>query len=227
MKDIVIAIDGYSGTGKSSTAKAVARRLHYIYVDSGAMYRTVTLHFLKNKVNLDDNLSVISHLSELELEYRFDNSKNDFELFLNDLHVGDQIRTPDVNSKVSAVAAIKEVRRALVKKQQALGEQKRIVMDGRDIGTIVFPQAELKIFMTAGIEVRAARRYRELLEKGINSDPDEISRNLRERDHFDSTRSDSPLVKAKDAIEIDTTHLTFDQQVNKIVKLAENIISEN
>lgn len=221
MKNIVIAVDGYSGTGKSSTAKLVAGRLKYIYIDSGAMYRAVTL-FLKEKnvdiSNLDEVLAVLPDCS-VRLDGTF--------IYLNDRPVDKEIRSMAVNESVSQVSAISEVRQKLVEQQRLIGHEKGIVMDGRDIGTVVFPGAELKVFMTADMDIRAERRRKELFEKGIEESIEDIRANLISRDQKDSTRKDSPLRKAEDAIEIDTSHLTLNQQVDKIVALAESIIYES
>jgi CMP/dCMP kinase len=222
MRKIVIAIDGYSGCGKSSTAQAVAKRLGYTYVDSGAMYRAVTLYFLENNVDITDEVAVKRALGEIHLTFEIQDGKN--ALVLNGRHLDHEIRTAEVNAMVSPVSTLVDVRREMVRQQQRMSTGKGIVMDGRDIGTVVFPDAELKIFMTASIEVRAARRQLELSERGIPSSLEVILVNLAERDRIDSTRSEGPLRKANDAIEIDTSDLTFDGQVNKIVEQAERII---
>lgn len=216
---IVIAIDGYSGTGKSSTAKQVASRLGYNYIDSGAMYRAVTYHFLTKNIDFKKEDQLRIGLTECEIS--FDQSS----ILLNGQCIDHEIRTMAVNKNVSAVSAISEVRSKLVEQQRKMGEKKGVVMDGRDIGTIVFPDAELKVFMTAEMNIRAERRRKELVNKGINESIEEIKSNLKERDHIDSTREDSPLKMADDAKEIDTTHLTLDQQIDEIVSLAKSIIS--
>lgn len=220
MRKIVIAIDGYSGTGKSSTAKQVAARLGYTYIDSGAMYRAVTFCFLKEEIDFSDNDQVISTLEDCNIS--FDGPS----IFLNGENVDYHIRTMEVNQNVSQVSAISEVRRKLVEQQRKMGEEKGVVMDGRDIGTIVFPNAELKVFMTADMDVRAERRRKELVKKGIEEEQDIIKANLEKRDKIDSSREDSPLKKADDAKEIDTSHLTLNQQIDKIVEMAESIIYE-
>ena len=224
MNKIVIAIDGYSGTGKSSTAKVVAQHLSYAYVDSGAMYRAVTLYCLDHEIEISDRSKVEAILPIIDIHFEVSEQSKKSVIFLNGQEVENQIREPRVSNQVSLVAAIPAVRKLLVSMQQHFGEGKGIVMDGRDIGTVVFPQAELKIFMTADVHVRAKRRLAELNAAGIAAKLDEIENNLKERDHLDTTRSDSPLVKADDAIEIDSTSLTFDEQVDKIVTLANELI---
>ena len=220
MQKIVIAIDGYSGTGKSSTAKQVATRLGYTYIDSGAMYRAVTYFFLQNGIDSSDVNQVNAKLDQCSIT--FDGSS----ILLNGENVDHQIRTMEVNQNVSKVSAISEVRHKLVEQQRKMGEQKGVVMDGRDIGTVVFPKAELKVFMTADMDVRTERRRKELVKKGMNEDLEVIKANLKERDRIDSTRADSPLKKADDAKEIDTSHLTLNQQIDMIVEMAESIIYE-
>lgn len=223
MKKIIVAIDGYSGTGKSSTAKKVAKRLNYVFIDSGAMYRAVTYHFLRKGIELSDLDLVMSELRRIEL--RFDPNKQS-AIYLNGTLLQNELRTMEVNQTVSDVAAITEVRREMVRQQKLMGDGAGIVMDGRDIGTMVFPEAELKVFMTSSVEVRGRRRQMELKEKGIDSDINTIIANLKERDHIDSTRKEGPLRKAEGALEIDTSDLTFEEQVDIIVKAAEEIIHE-
>lgn len=220
LKRIVIAIDGYSACGKSSTAKQVAKHLGYTFIDSGAMYRAITLFFLKENVSLDDAAMVEEKLNECNIS--FEGSS----LMLNGKNVDVEIRSIEVNGNVSQVSAISEVRRKMVKQQQLIGEEKDVVMDGRDIGTVVFPDAELKVFMTAEIRVRAERRQRELVAKGVEESLENIERNLQERDHIDSSRADSPLRMAEDAVEIDTTQLTLEGQIDQIVQMAKDIINE-
>ena len=218
MKKIIIALDGFSGTGKSSTARKVAHELDYAYIDSGAMYRATTYFFLENNVDPDNLEEVIDALQEIEIGF------NGADVLLSGINISDDIRTMRINENVSKVSSIKEVRQAMVAQQQSIGKNRGIVMDGRDIGTVVFPDAELKVFMTANSRVRAMRRQKELEEKGILEELNVIVHNLQERDKMDSSREESPLIKADDAIEIDTSHLTFDQQVHKIVELAKEII---
>jgi len=225
MKKIIIAIDGHAACGKSTTAKLLAKKLNYIFIDSGAMYRAVTLNFLDNHVNLENVDHVIEALNDIEIEFRLNEIDGSNELYLNNKPVLHELRTMRVNESVSAVSSIKEVRTFLVAKQKKIGSKKGIVMDGRDIGTVVFPDADLKIFMTASIEARTARRLQELKAKGIIASEEEIIKNLRERDHKDSTRRVSPLRIAENAIIIDTSSLTIEEQVNKIITLAEKAIS--
>ncbi|MEP0368325.1 MAG: (d)CMP kinase [Cyclobacteriaceae bacterium] len=221
MTRINIAIDGYSGTGKSSTAKAVAKALSYTYIDSGAMYRATTLYFIRQAIDIQNSASVSKALVELKLT--FEGS----EICINSENVESFIRSMEVNEKVSHVAALRDVRVEMVRQQQAMGKDKGVVMDGRDIGTVVFPDAELKVFMTANADVRAQRRMEELSQKGISEELSVIKNNLLERDKIDSSREESPLIKANDAIEVDTSDLTFEGQVSKIVKLAKAKINEN
>jgi CMP/dCMP kinase len=224
MQKIVIAIDGFSGCGKSSTAKALAKIFGYTYIDSGAMYRAAALHFLDNKVNLDNKVEVLENLKTLKISFDFNSETGKQETFLNGRNVENEIRSMRVSDHVSEVSKIKEVREELVFKQQELGKNKGVVMDGRDIGTVVFPEAELKVFMTADLTIRGKRRLKELQEKGQKVTLDEIVRNLAERDEMDSTRKESPLLMASDAVELDTSHLDFDDQVNRIVEYAKERI---
>lgn len=225
MKRINIAIDGLSGCGKSSTAKSVANALGYTFIDTGAMYRSVTLYFLQQEVNLQDASAVSHALENIKIEFRFNEELKKSETFLNQQNVEEEIRKLYVAEHVSQVAAIKAVRVAMVRQQQEMGRNKGVVMDGRDIGSVVFPDAELKVFMTASTEVRAERRKAELKAKGEEVSMEDIIRNLQERDRIDSTRKESPLIKVADAIEIDTSHLQFDEQVEKVLNLAANKIS--
>jgi CMP/dCMP kinase len=224
MQKIVIAIDGFSGCGKSSTAKALAKIFGYTYIDSGAMYRAAALHFLDNKVNLNNKADVLENLKTLKISFDFNPETGKQETFLNGQNVENEIRSMRVSDHVSEVSKIKEVREELVFKQQELGKNKGVVMDGRDIGTVVFPEAELKVFMTADLTIRGKRRLKELQEKGQKVTLDEIVRNLAERDEMDSTRKESPLLMASDAVELDTSHLDFDDQVNRIVEFAKERI---
>ncbi|NNL82833.1 MAG: (d)CMP kinase [Winogradskyella sp.] len=226
MKNIIIAIDGYSSTGKSTIAKAIAKRLDYIYVDTGAMYRAVTYYALKNNLISKTKFDVetlIDHLPRISVSFKYNKDLQFAEVHLNNVNVESEIRTLEVSQFVSQVAAVSEIRKKLVEQQQLMGKDKGLVMDGRDIGTVVFPDAELKLFMVASPEVRAKRRYKELLEKGHNLSYNDVLSNLMSRDHIDSTREDSPLVKAEDAIEIDNSELTVEEQVAKILQLAKNI----
>jgi cytidylate kinase len=226
MRKIVIAIDGYSGCGKSSTAKAVAKELGYTYLDSGAMYRAATLHFLSNSLVPTNPRDVEKALNTMSISFLSNAENGKQETFLNGLNVEDEIRSMRISERVSEVATLKQVREELVAQQQKLGRKKSVVMDGRDIGSVVFPDAELKIFMSADLETRAIRRQQELLENGEMVDLEEIKSNLAERDRIDSSRKESPLLKMPEAIEIDTSHLTFEDQVGKIVFLARQIMDK-
>lgn len=226
MNKIVIAIDGYSGCGKSSTAKAVAKQLGYTYIDSGAMYRAATLHFLNHPVDLKNMGEVLESLSQIKITFNINPATSLQETHLNGENVELDIRNMEVSNYVSEVSSVKEVRDALVAQQQELGKEKGVVMDGRDIGTVVFPNAELKVFMTADLEIRAKRRQKELQEKGQDVSLEAIISNLSARDQADSSRKESPLLKAKDAIEIDTSMLQFEDQVGEIVKLAHEILGK-
>jgi CMP/dCMP kinase len=220
MQKIVIAIDGYSGCGKSTTARAVAGLLGYIYIDTGAMYRSVTLYFIDNHVSLTDPRAVSKALEQIDITFHYNAGKKVNEVYLNGLNVEKEIRGMEVSQRVSDVSAIKEVRHALVAQQRKMGKSKGVVMDGRDIGTVVFPDADLKIFMTADLYVRAERRQKELLGKGQLVELEEVIENLRSRDEIDTSRKESPLKKAANAIEIDTTHITFEEQIELITNLA-------
>ncbi|MFZ6012515.1 MAG: (d)CMP kinase [Bacteroidota bacterium] len=219
MKKIVIAIDGYSACGKSTTAKEVANILGYRYIDSGAMYRAVTLYFLDHHVALTNPKEISRNLQGISISFKV-NSKNVTETYLNGLNVENEIRKMRISEHVSQVSAIKEVRVAMVQQQRKLGKEKGVVMDGRDIGTIVFPEAELKLFMTADITTRAYRRQKELMLKDQLVDFDEVIENLQQRDKIDTTRKESPLRQADDALVIDTTHIAIDEQVDEVVRLA-------
>lgn len=218
---MTIAIDGLSSTGKSTLAKQLAEHLDYIYVDSGAMYRAVALFAIENGCSHSkgvDSKKLISMLEGVAIEFKH-NSSQVTELYLNGENVESKIRTMEVSNLVSATAAIPEVRQLLVQQQQQMGAKKGIVMDGRDIGSVVFPDAELKLFMTASNSTRAKRRYDELLHKGMEVSYDEVYQNLVSRDHMDSTREDSPLHKTDDAIEIDNSELTLNQQFELVKTL--------
>ena len=219
LKKIVIAIDGYSACGKSTTAKQVASILGYRYIDTGAMYRAVTLHFLDHHVALTNPKEVTRALQQIHITFKV-NSKNISETFLNGLNVEKEIRKMRISENVSQVSTLKEVRQTLVDQQRRMGKEKGVVMDGRDIGTVVFPSAELKLFMTAEVLVRAFRRQRELLQRGQLVDLDDVIENLLHRDKIDTGREESPLRQADDAIVIDTTHITIDEQVDEVVRRA-------
>jgi len=220
MEDIIIAIDGYSACGKSSTAKAVARELGYRYIDSGAMYRAVTLYFHQNNLNCHDREDLDEALKNIHIEFKYNSETKESETYLNEVNVKNEIRKMYISNKVSEVSAIPEIRREMVEQQRRMGEGGAVVMDGRDIGTVVFPYADLKIFMTSEFDVRAERRRNELKEKGEDVPFDEILKNLRRRDLLDTTRKESPLKKAKDAIVIDTTHITLKEQTDQVINLA-------
>jgi CMP/dCMP kinase len=219
MRKITIAIDGYSGCGKSTTARETSRLLGYRYIDSGAMYRAVTLHFLNHHVSVTNPREVERALADVRITFQI-GSKGLSETYLNGANVEKQIREMRVSDCVSQVSELKIVRHALVEQQRKLGKSKGIVMDGRDIGTVVFPDAELKLFLTAELEIRAFRRQRELLQKGEMVDLNHILENLRKRDLIDSQRTESPLRKAANALEMDTTYLTIDEQVEAVCLMA-------
>lgn len=223
MKNITIAIDGYSSTGKSTLAKQLANHLGYVYVDSGAMYRAITYFAMQNGYINKDNFDItglVTVLPEVEVRFKFNEKLGFAEVYLNGDNIERAIRTMEVSSFVSKVAAVPEVRYQMVKIQKQLGKDKGVVMDGRDIGTVVFPEAELKIFMNASAETRAKRRYFELIERNEDVNYQEVLRNVQERDYIDSHRKDSPLLKAKDAIEIDNSNLTKEEQFQKALQLA-------
>ena len=228
MKKIIIAIDGYSSTGKSTVAKQLADYLDYIYVDSGAMYRAVTLFALQNNYLSKDNFdkeSLIKVLPEIQLDFKKENADSKANMFLNGVNVEKEIRTMYVSDFVSPIATLSEVRKKLVAIQHQMGIKKGIVMDGRDIGTVVFPKAELKIFMTADAEVRAMRRFSELKEKDETITYDEILKNVQKRDLMDTTREDSPLIIANDAIEIDNSETNEEDQFHIILQLAKDRVA--
>ncbi|WP_277632338.1 (d)CMP kinase [Avrilella dinanensis] len=224
MKKITIAIDGYSSTGKSTLAKHLAKALNYVYVDTGAMYRAVTLFAIQQKIITENSFAIqklIDKLPDISLTFHFNPDLGFAEMYLNNINVEREIRSMEVSKFVSKIAAVSEVRSKLVQQQQLYGTEKGVVMDGRDIGTVVFPDAELKIFMTASTEIRAKRRFLELQEKGQEVTYDEVLKNVQERDEIDTTRKDSPLVKADDAIVIDNSELTKEQQFEQILNLAQ------
>jgi len=220
MKKIIITIDGWSSCGKSTLAKQLAKELGYIYVDSGAMYRAITLYFLRNHIDWTDAAEVKKALKDISLEFEHNAKSGQSEMYLNGENVEYVIRDLVVAEKVSEVAAIKEVRKFAVAQQQKMGKGKGIIMDGRDIGTVVFPHAELKIFMTADNAVRVERRFQELFEKNPNITLDEVKANLEMRDYIDSHRDVSPLRQAEDAILLDNTNLTEKEQFQKALKWA-------
>ena len=217
IKDIIIAIDGHSGCGKSSTAKELAKHFKYKYLDSGAMYRAVTLFFLRNKVDINDIKKVRDSLDKISIDFvvKFGIQK----IFLNGKCVEDLIRKENISKKVSVVSAIPEVRKFLVNIQKKMGLNKKIVVEGRDITTVVFPDAEIKVFMTASLNVRARRRYEEMKISNPDITLDQVSDNLKDRDEKDSSREDSPLLKVDDAYYVDTSFLKLDDQIKKIKTL--------
>lgn len=219
MRSIVVAIDGYSACGKSTTAKEVAKALGYHYIDSGAMYRAVTLFFLDHHVALTNPKEVEKALAAIKISFRI-NQQGVSETYLNSLNVESTIREMRIAERVSEVATLAAVRYAMVEQQRRLGKTGGIVMDGRDIGTVVFPKAELKLFLTADIQVRAYRRQQELLAHDELVDLQDIVQNLQKRDHIDSTRKESPLRQAYDAILLDTSHITIEEEVDEVVRLA-------
>jgi len=222
-KKIIITIDGWSSCGKSTLAKRLAKELGYIYVDSGAMYRAITLYFLRNNIDIEDKKETKAALKSINLEFVFNTASQHSEMYLNGENVEYVIRDLIIAEKVSDVAAIKEVREFAVAEQQKMGTKKGIVMDGRDIGTVVFPKAELKIFMTADNAVRVERRFKELYEKNPNITIEEVKNNLEMRDYIDSHREVSPLRKAKDALILDNTDLTENQQFEKAMEWVKKI----
>lgn len=228
-KKITIAIDGFSSTGKSTVAKRLAKELGYAYVDTGAMYRAVTLYMMRkvfvSKGNFDEE-AIIRHLPFIKLHFVFNEDLGYGEIFLNEENVEKEIRYLEVSQQVSKVSAIPKVRKMLVEQQQEMGKEKGVVMDGRDIGTVVFPDAELKIFMTASTEQRAQRRYDELMGRGDDINFEDVLQNVKDRDFMDSTREDSPLRKANDAVEFDNSSMELEEQFEKVLKIAKDKIAE-
>lgn len=220
MRKIVIAIDGYSACGKSSTAKEVASQLGYSYIDSGAMYRAVTLYFHENYVTIDNPKDVSNALDKINISFVFNERKASSETYLNGLNVEEEIRKMYISNQVSKISTIPEVRKSMVSQQRKLGKKKGVVMDGRDIGSNVFPEAELKIFMQADLDVRAERRQKELLEKDQLVPIPEIEENLLARDKMDSERKENPLIISDDAYILDTSELTLPEQVEYVLQLA-------
>ncbi|MDF4204653.1 (d)CMP kinase [Maribacter sp. SA7] len=229
MKKITIAIDGFSSTGKSTLAKQLAKKLEYVYVDTGAMYRAVTLFAMKSgfvdAVKVDED-ALVNSLGDIELNFIFNSDVGFAEMYLNGENVEKEIRTMPVSKNVSQVSVIQAVREKLVAMQQAMGVDKGIVMDGRDIGTVVFPDAELKIFMTASPEKRAVRRYKELLDRGEDVDYEDILENVQKRDYIDSNRVISPLKRADDAIEFDNSDLGLEDQFQRIYEHSLRVIEK-
>lgn len=226
MKKITIALDGFSSTGKSTLAKQLAQHLGYVYVDTGAMYRAVTFFAMQNgyiSTGFFDKQTLTNSLPFIKLHFVFNTELGFGEMYLNDVNIESEIRTLEVSNFVSFVAEVSEVRAKLVEQQKEMGKGKGIVMDGRDIGTVVFPKAELKIFMTAGSETRAQRRYDELKVKGQQVTFEDVLKNVVDRDFIDTHRDDSPLIKADDAIEIDNSYLTKDEQFNAVLEMVEEV----
>ena len=221
-RKIIIAIDGYSSCGKSTLARALARRLGYIHIDSGAMYRAVTLYLLRHQVDLHDKAEVEEMLSRISIHLSFEDHQQ--VTWLNHENVEEAIRQPKISEWVSDVSTLSSVRTSMVAQQRKMGANKGIVMDGRDIGTVVFPNADLKLFLTADTEVRVQRRLLELQEKGIEINADDVRHNLLLRDQIDSTREDSPLRKADDAITLDTSYLTPKEQLQIALDMARSVI---
>jgi cytidylate kinase len=230
MKKITIAIDGFSSCGKSTMAKDLAKRIGYVYVDTGAMYRSVTLFALRNNLfNEDDSIKVDElekRMDEIAISFKFNKKTGKPDTYLNGELVENEIRSMEVSNHVSPIAAIPFVRTAMVAQQQKMGKKKGLVMDGRDIGTVVFPDAELKVFVTASAEVRAQRRFDELKGKGMDADYEEILKNVQERDYVDSHREVSPLKQAEDAIVLDNSHMTIDEQNEWLYSQYERIVNE-
>lgn len=219
---ITIAIDGYSSCGKSTVAKQIAKKLSYSYVDSGAMYRAVTYYLMKEGILKDKNVllsQIVDALKKINITFKFDEKKNDSITLLNGLDIENEIRTLEVSKRVSQISALGEVREKLVQLQQELGQLGGVVMDGRDIGTVVFPNAELKLFMTAEVDIRTERRLKELINKNEKTNFDEVKKNLQTRDHLDMNREISPLKMAEDALIIDNSNLTPEEQLEKIMGL--------
>jgi cytidylate kinase len=213
---IIIAIDGHSSCGKSSFAKAIAQTLNYLYIDSGAMYRAVTLFAMRQGLIQSGQINTLlleQALDKIDIDFRLNTEHNKYETFLNGENIEEDIRGMDVSGNVSAISKIKKVRERLVAIQQKFGKNKGIIMDGRDIGTVVYPNAEVKIFMTASIEIRAQRRFAELQQKGFKTNPEEVKKNLAQRDEMDQNRKESPLKPAHDAIILDNSNLTPDEQL--------------
>ena len=229
MKKITIAVDGYSSTGKSTLSKRLAQKLGYLYIDTGAMYRTVTLFAINNNIvgNGRENIpALVKLLPYIRMEFRFNPDAGYSEMYLDNSNVEKAIRAPEVSDHVSKIAAVPEVRHKLVDMQRKMGKDKGIVMDGRDIGTVVFPEAELKIFLTASPEIRAQRRYKELLQKGHDITYEEVLNNIRNRDYIDSHRENAPLMKAPDAIVIDNTDMNIEDQFERMYNFALRVIQQ-
>ena len=220
---IIIAIDGYSSCGKSTIAKGLAKKLSYNYIDTGAMYRAITLYFLNHNVKLDDDASVEVALLNIRIDFHYNEEKAASDTYLNGIYVEDEIRTLRISSEVSKVSAIRQVREFLTVQQRLIGENKGVIMDGRDIGTTIFPNAELKLFMTASDEVRSERRFQEMIGKGEKVTREEVLHNLVERDRIDSTREFSPLRQADDAIVVDNSELSMAEQLELVLDMVQRL----
>jgi cytidylate kinase len=217
MKQLIIAIDGPAASGKSTTARLLAQHLGYIYIDTGAMYRAVTLVILRKRIAIDDQATITKIAQKLDIQLKM--RKKKLQTFLDDEDVSEAIRTPEIDEVISLISSYKQLREIMVEKQRQIAQAGGIVMDGRDIGTVVLPNAQIKIFMNADLDSRAKRRYEELHEKGIVSSLKQIKNEIEQRDHLDSTRETSPLMPATDAHIIDTTNLTIDEQVNAVLDI--------
>lgn len=224
-QDIIIAIDGYSSCGKSTVAKGLARILKYNYIDTGAMYRSVTLYFLNHNIDIKNKKEVDAALSNIRISFQYNPSKEASDTYLNGIYVEDEIREMRVSSEVSKVSAVKEVRDFLSIQQRLIGEDKGVIMDGRDIGTTIFPNADLKLFMIASDDVRSERRFQEMVGKGNDISREAVLENLIERDRIDSTREYSPLRQAKDAIVVDNSNLSISDQLDLALELVEKVKS--
>lgn len=227
MKKITIAIDGFSSTGKSTIAKKLAQALNYVYVDSGAMYRAVTYFAIQKGIISNGEVSIedlIKALPEIQISFKYNEDLGFSETYLNGENVTKAIRTMDISRNVSRIAEVSEVRQKLVEQQQEMGKEKGVVMDGRDIGTVVFPDAEMKLFMTATLAIRAKRRYKELIDRGEEVQYEDVLESEQRRDLIDSTREDSPLKRAADAIEFDNTDMGIEEQFERILAFAKRII---
>ncbi len=224
MDKINIAIDGYTGCGKSTTAKRVAEKLNYLYVDTGAMYRAVTAYVLRNNIPPEKITSEL--LNNLHLEYFYDNATKTAKIYINDEDYTPYLRLPETSKNVSMISALPTVRNYLVPLQRKMSEQKGIIIDGRDIGSVVMPDAELKVFMTADLDVRARRRYEELTQQGIQTTVEEVKKMIAERDKKDTTRKIGPLIRVPEAKLLDTSEMTIDEQVNQVIKWTNQVLDE-
>lgn len=229
-RKIIIAVDGHSSCGKSTLSKQLAKHLKYNYIDTGAMYRAVTLYALKNDLIVNKEVKkeeLIQQLANIKISFSYNEEEQKSDTFLNGQNIEAEIRELEVSNNVSPIATVKEVREAMVIQQQAMGKEKGIVMDGRDIGTVVFPEAELKLFMTASSKVRAQRRYDELKGKGSDVSFDDILKNVEERDFIDSNRKESPLKQAEDALVLDNSHISREEQLEWVIQKVNQVIDEN